>query len=45
MGRYRIDIEPTALEDIEEVLEWLSERAPHKVSEWLDKLHGTIRSL
>ncbi len=45
MGRYCIDIEPAALEDIEEVLGWLLEKAPHKVSEWLDKLHETIGSL
>lgn len=45
MAGFQIVIEPTALEDIEEVLQWLSDRAPHKVSEWLNNLHDSIQTL
>ena len=45
MEGFRIVIEPTAFEDIEEVLRWLSEKAPYKVAEWLSNLHKTIGTL
>jgi plasmid stabilization system protein ParE len=45
MKVFRVVIEPTALEDIEESLNWLSEKAPHKVSEWLESLQFSLESL
>ena len=45
MIRYRIEIDPRATEDIDQVLVWLGEQAPHKVEEWFDSLVLEIHSL
>lgn len=45
MKVFRVVIEPAALKDIEESIDWLSERAPHKVNEWLESLQFSLESL
>lgn len=45
MSEYRIEIDPRAVEDIENATEWLLEQAPHKVSAWLEDLETTIATL
>lgn len=45
MKVFRVVIEPTALEDVEESLDWLSKKAPHKVNEWLESLQSSLDSL
>ena len=45
MTRYNVELDPRAVEDIENALDWLAEQAPDKVSEWLDALESKIQSL
>ena len=45
MTQYTVELDPRAVEDIENALNWLSEQAPHKVAEWLHALESEIQSL
>jgi len=42
---YEIVFAPTAREDLEEILQWLDQEAPEKVSEWYAAIKVTIQSL
>ncbi len=45
MEEYEIVFAPTAHEDLLEVLQWLEEKAPEKVSEWYGAIKTAIQSL
>ncbi|HQZ29749.1 MAG: type II toxin-antitoxin system RelE/ParE family toxin [Verrucomicrobiales bacterium] len=45
MEEYEIVFAPTAQEDLQEILEWLEEEAPGKVSEWYVAIKETIQTL
>ena len=45
MKRYRVVLDAVASEDINDALQWLTERAPEKVSNWFDTLEQSIHSL
>jgi len=45
MEHYEIVFSPTALEDLESTLAWLSEEAPEKVAEWYDAIKTHINCL
>ena len=45
MEEYEIVFAPTAYEDLESALEWLSDNAPDKVGEWYAAIKTSIRSL
>ena len=45
MGRYRIVFAPTATEDLDIILTWLAEKAPHRVEEWFGDIRTRIETL
>jgi plasmid stabilization system protein ParE len=45
MQEYEIVFAPTAYEDLDAILEWLSEEAPEKVSEWFKAIQKHINTL
>lgn len=45
MEGYEIVFAPTARDDLESALSWLSENAPEKVSEWVAAIKGSIQTL
>ena len=45
MREYEIVFAPTAYDDLDEILGWLSEEAPGKVLEWNAALKGHIETL
>ncbi|MFT5105835.1 MAG: plasmid stabilization system protein ParE [Verrucomicrobiales bacterium] len=45
MQKYGIVFAPTAAEDLDKILAWLTEEAPEKVEEWFAALKEDINSL
>lgn len=45
MREYTLVFAPQAQEDLENVVEWLSAKAPEKVSEWIASLRADIDTL
>lgn len=45
MTQYTVELDPRAIDDIENALAWLSEKAPSELPEWIDALESKIRSL
>lgn len=45
MTQYSVELDPRAIEDIENAIAWLSKQAPSKVPEWIDALETKIKSL
>ncbi len=45
MQKYEIVFAPSAAEDLDEILAWLTEEAPEKVEEWFTALKEDISSL
>lgn len=45
MEEYEIVFAPTAHEDLVDILEWLEEKAPEKVSEWYAAIKADIQTL
>ena len=45
MTRYHVELDPRAVEDIDNVLDWLAQEAPHKLGEWFEALEVEIQSL
>jgi plasmid stabilization system protein ParE len=45
MREYDIVFAPSAYEDLDEILEWLSDEAPEKVSEWYAAIKAHIQTL
>lgn len=45
MRDYEIIFAPTAYEDLDEILNWLSQNAPEKVQEWYAEIEASIQSL
>lgn len=45
MREYEILFAPTAYEDLDEILNWLSREAPQKVAEWYAAIEASIQSL
>ena len=45
MEHYEIVFAPTAYEDLECALKWLSENVPEKVAEWYAAIKSTIQTL
>ena len=45
MEPYEIVFAPSAYEDLESALKWLTENAPEKVAEWYAAIQSTIQAL
>lgn len=45
MTEYEIVFAPTAYEDLDEILDWLSNEAPEKVPGWLHSIKAHIQTL
>lgn len=45
MTRYCVELDPRAVEDIDNVLDWLAQEAPHKQAEWFEAIESEIQSL
>jgi plasmid stabilization system protein ParE len=45
MRAYDIVFAPTAYEDLDEILQWLSREAPEKVPEWYAAIKAHIQTL
>ena len=45
MQEYHIVLAPSAKEDLENVVAWLSEQAPEKMAEWITSLRADIDTL
>ncbi len=46
MSSFRVQIHPTAFEDIDSATDWIALKAgPEKVAEWLDSLHACVETM